>query len=165
MMVLRKRVFVVVLRVTTDDSQFSDPNDLSEVATVLEAAIARGVTALHDLTLYEIFNRDVPHSSVWAELRAEAHRQVLTKEVVLLDVSDPTVQPLLLQARQVYQQALLPSDIPTLQDIHLIEGLKHLEKIERQLAALPLLENSAIISSARAQILQWANDLTQLFMS
>jgi len=75
-MPIRERVFVLVVTATTDDGDFIDPEDLSEVATVMTGAMARGVTTLRDLTLYAITPDDGPDSNVWLEVQRESQQQL-----------------------------------------------------------------------------------------
>ncbi|NMP24599.1 hypothetical protein [Sulfobacillus harzensis] len=72
----RTRVFALVVTATTEDANFLESDDLSEVATVMSAALARGVESLEDLTLYEILASDGPDSTVWAEIQDDARQQL-----------------------------------------------------------------------------------------
>ncbi len=72
----RPRVFALIVTAVLNDEDYTDPQDLSEIATVFDGALSRGVRGLNDLTVFELAADDVPNGPVWAEVQEDAQQQL-----------------------------------------------------------------------------------------
>ncbi|NMP24404.1 hypothetical protein [Sulfobacillus harzensis] len=170
-MSIRSRVFALIVTATTEDADFSDPQDLSEVATVMDGALARGVETLRDLTLYEITPDDGPDSAVWQAMQQEAHRQlvVLAGDAPRTDDADllATIAAVVDGARRAYQVVVAHRQSPN-DDVVLeaIQAYKTVAAACRQLRRLLDTSNlsPALVERIRsdcALLQHWGEDLVR----
>ncbi|MCL5116604.1 MAG: hypothetical protein M1272_05575 [Firmicutes bacterium] len=72
----RPRVFALIVTAVLNDDDYTDLQDLSEIATVFDGALSRGVRGLNDLTVFELTEDDMPNGPVWAEVQEDARQQL-----------------------------------------------------------------------------------------
>ena len=75
---MAQHVLVLVLHLTTNDARFSDPQDLSELATVLDDGIrhTREVHSLDDLTLFRVDGKR--NDALWRAIHQAVCHQIPT---------------------------------------------------------------------------------------
>lgn len=167
----RTRVLTVVMTATTDDADFLDPEDLSEVATLVEGALSRSVESLQDLTLYAITPDDGPNSDVWDAIQHEAQRQLkgLAENATRKDDWEliATITATVDDARRAYQQALARHRAQDEGDVDaILNAYKTLAAARRQLRRFldtphlsPALAERIRINGTRLQ--RWSEDLVR----